>query len=227
MRRPVPEELISLMTSDLLTSGGRQPSFTRLFAAVANMLLLDTYIRPSALLELTRRNVARPSPELGGVYGKHYAIVLAPQESGRTTKSGEQDDSLLVGDCGRGWLAQVMQILVAATSNDQTPLLPISLNQYEGALRASSARLGLAPGLVTPHVIRHTGASSDRLKKRRGLKAIKKRGTWKADKSVARYEKQGLILFTARELSSATKTAAKQAHSAVPALLLQHLRRQL
>ena len=91
-RRPVPEEIVSLMTVDLLDTGARPLSGTRVFSATANMLLLDTYIRPSALLGITRNNVARPATELGGAYAQSWSIVLAPQESGEITKAGEQDD---------------------------------------------------------------------------------------------------------------------------------------
>ena len=86
-RRPVPEEVVSLMTVDLLDAGARPPSATCVFSATANMLLLDTYIRPSALLGLTRNNVAWPAPELGGAYAQSWSVVLAPQESGEVTKS--------------------------------------------------------------------------------------------------------------------------------------------
>ena len=225
MRRPVPEELVSLLSQDLLSGGNRAPTAARVFAAAANMLLLDTYVRPGALLELTPGHLARPAPRLGGMYARFWSLVLAPQESGKFTKTGEQDDSVLVGDRGRSWLGDMLNLLSSIAGDPQALLFPISLNQYETLLRQSSTRLNLPMGMLTPHVIRHTGASADKFKRRRTLRQIKKRGTWRADKSVARYEKEGLILFSAKELSPSIQSAAHKAHSAVPGLLLEHLRR--
>ena len=62
------------MTCDLLQAGARSPSLTRVFAAAANMLLLDTFIQSSALLDLTRVSLARPAPELGGAYARSWSI---------------------------------------------------------------------------------------------------------------------------------------------------------
>ena len=224
MRRPVPEELVSLLAQDLLLGGNRAATPARVFAATASMLLLDTYVRPGALLELTARHLGKPAPKLGGLYGRFWSLVLAPQESGRFTKTGEQDDSVLVGDRGRSWLGEALQLLSKIASDTDALLFPISLNQYETLLRQSSARLRLPPGMLTPHVIRHTGASADKFKRRRSLRQIKKRGTWRSDKSVARYEKEGLILFSAQELSPSVQAAALAAHNSLPALVLDHLR---
>ena len=84
-RRPVPEEIVSLMTVDLLDTGARPPSATRVFSATASMLLLDTYIRPSALWgghpEECRSTSSRTRRRLRAVLVNYVAPPRSPAKS--------------------------------------------------------------------------------------------------------------------------------------------------
>ena len=106
-----------------------------------------------------------------------------------------------------------MELLTARVQGTAVPLLPSPLGQFRAQLRKASVRLQLPPGLVTPHVIRHTGTSADRLKRRRSLEEVKKRDTLRSDKSVNYYERRALVLFTAQQLSVAQQKLCVQAHS--------------
>eukprot|EP00973_Karenia_brevis_P067713 9420352-Karenia_brevis.AAC.1 len=70
-------------------------------------------------------------------------------------------------------------------------MLPNSTNLDKEFQRAAEA-LQLKPRPVL-HQLRHSGPSADRAEKLRTLLEIKHRGRWMADKSVARYNKQGRI----------------------------------
>ena len=48
-------------------------------------------------------------------------------------------------------------------------------------------------GKLTPYQTRHSGASIDRFYEWRSLTAVKKRGGWRSDRSVARYEKSARL----------------------------------
>ena len=59
--------------------------------------------------------------------------------------------------------------------------------------KESSRRLGVT---VVPYQCRHSGASHDRATNLRPLFEVQKRGQWKSNKSVMRYEKGGRLAQT-------------------------------
>ena len=50
------------------------------------------------------------------------------------------------------------------------------------------------------YVLRHTGPSDDRLRKRRSLDEVQKRGHWVSRSSVMRYEKAATVLAVTKNL---------------------------
>ena len=59
-------------------------------------------------------------------------------------------------------------------------------------LRAAT-KVGLKNMGLVLYSLRHGGASDDTLRKARPLNEVKKRGRWRADSSVRRYEKKGSV----------------------------------
>ena len=57
--------------------------------------------------------------------------------------------------------------------------------------RKAALRIGLRR--VVPYQCRHSGASIDRANKHRCMMEVKKRGRWRSDSSIARYEKAGRL----------------------------------
>lgn len=145
-RVPMPEEVIFAIASHLLEQG-------ELGACLALCLQFDTYMRPSETLTLRQSQLLPPGPK-GSNAQKSWGIMLAPQEFGITTKTGEVDSSIMVGDVCRHWMFQVMafcrQGYVPAIDNYVFPAL--TLARYEKLFAQASTALGL-PISVTPHMV--------------------------------------------------------------------------
>lgn len=137
--------------------------------------------------------VCPPVPAAGAAYAKDWVFVIAPSDGMKTTKTGQQDDSIIMGD-KRAWVKPILYELHRLRHGDRW--FDIFLSRYENFFRRADVTLGLQALQLCPHVVRHSSASNDRFHKRRTLKEIKKRGRWAADTSVARYdyEKGGMLL---------------------------------
>lgn len=181
-------------------------------------LQVDGYMRPSEVLGLRRSHVLRPALAAGPAY-YHWSVVIAPQEELVTTNTGHQDDSILLGAMGdRRWLHPLLEALL--DQNNDFLFEGLSLSTYEKHFRVASAALHVKQLRVTPHCVRHTGPSFDRLSGRRSLAAIKKRGRWRADASVARYEKHARTYLQWAKVPQATQRAAATAAALFPGKLL-------
>ena len=66
---------------------------------------------------------------------------------------------------------------------------------------------------------RHSGASSDSAGGRRTLKKVKRRGRWRSDASLRRYEKAERLTDQLRRLDPQQQSAALAAWDALPRLL--------
>ena len=209
MRDPVPEEIVWLIGTRFLEKGWVD-------SAAALTIQMDGYLRPSEVLTLKRAQVLRPSPTLGGAYNG-WGLVLAPQEGNLTTKTGQTDDTVMLGDLpGRLWVRRVLERLA-----DRDELFPaLSLATYERHFREATRELGLTHLRITPHSIRHSGPSNDRLRQKRSLASIKKRGRWGSDKSVTRYEKHARLLLQLMKTPAIIQSKAKKTTSSFPNDLL-------
>lgn len=119
--------------------------------------------------------------------------MLAPQCAGVTTKTGELDVSVMVGDVARPWLHEVLRHMLGSTVSLGPAVFQLPVCKYETLFEKACKWLKL-PLRVTPHVVRHSGASNDQCCRRRSIQQIQKRGRWQCQKSVARYEKEAYIL---------------------------------
>ena len=100
----------------------------------------------------------------------------------------------------------------------------ITLSRYENFFGRANLTLGLQALQLCPHVVRHSSASNDSFHKRRTLKEIKKRGRWAADMSVARYEKEGMLLQALKRVTPKQAKAMRLAAGVLPGNLLKALR---
>ena len=83
-----------------------------------------------------------------------------------------------------------------------------------GACQCLPAFLPLQlPLHLTPHMLRHGGASEAYHRGKRTLKEIQVRGRWRAFESVRRYQKQGQLLGLLQRLSSAQQRTAANLES--------------
>ena len=114
------------------------------------------------------------------------------------SKTGVYDGTVVIADTvsrqvGRAWIAHLVGALVRGRP-PSSPLFGLTLPQYSRALAAALDALALRALDVTPHSVRHGGASKDALDRARGEKEIALRGRWGCLASVARYRKTGTLL---------------------------------
>ena len=65
--------------------------------ATAAVLQLDTYSRPSDILAVRGEDIILPRIGTGAKYGHVIAVNFAPGTRPRTSKTGRQDDCIVVG----------------------------------------------------------------------------------------------------------------------------------
>ena len=141
-----------------------------------------------------------------------------------TTKSGEYDDTVIVGekasvDANSGWVADVLASLKAKTPATR-PILPLTMADSERIFKEAISGCQLQTLRCTPHCCRHGGPSTDVAIAVRDLRAVQRRGRWKGDASVRRYEKTGRLHRQLARLTAVDMKKAKRAAALRPALLI-------
>jgi integrase len=180
----------------------RDPRAGSLHAARAGVVCFHCHLRPSEALALRAADVVhcRPRSATRAALG----VVIAPSDGPagllplRTSKTGAQDDTVLVADLPRltepGRLARSALLGVAAMLAPGDALSPLTHSQLASAWRRAWQALGLAGLRLSPHSWRPGGAAHDALYQLRDLLVIQRRGRWRAAQSVRRYEKAGILL---------------------------------
>ncbi|CAK0895889.1 unnamed protein product [Prorocentrum cordatum] len=162
---PYPLILIWAIALDLLNH-----SLVR--TAACAVLQTDLYSRPSKTLELSEADILRSQPAAGRAFPGRWAVVFAPSESGRRTKTGQTDDTVDVGVRGREWVRDVVAALKDSAQAGE-----------RAEFKASLVMLKLQAVGGSPHWLRHSGPSNDRFEKKADLPSIQKRGRWVSFKS--------------------------------------------
>eukprot|EP00973_Karenia_brevis_P059907 8338580-Karenia_brevis.AAC.1 len=129
-RDPLPEEVLFALFEWLVLHGYLQ-------TAMAALLQFDTYGRPSEILSLQHNQICRPHPHIGKQYSKNWSVCFAPSESGARTKAGEQDDTVLIGACGRQWFLKFFESYLGSTYINPSSLVfpALSLPLYTRHLK--------------------------------------------------------------------------------------------
>lgn len=216
-RDPCPFEVAMWISYDMVMRG-----FVSCAAAV--VMAFDTYLRPGKVCELVFSNVVPPSKGVSKRYHQ-WTLLLHPQELREPSKVGQYNDSLTVGSSDRNWIGQVLgRIYATHTGGPKTPLFGITLGEFEKQFSLSVKNLQIESLKLTPHCLRHGGASHDYLAGLRTLQDIQQRGCWASYDSVKRYAKHGRLTKQLNLLSPKQQNAAKQAALELPRILLQHLK---
>ena len=138
-----------------------------------------------------------------------------------TTKSGEYDDTVVFGDAaskraGRALAADVLARLKKETRGTKH-VFPFSIGLVEQTFSEAVKSCGLVALRCTPHCCRHGGPSADYATRHRTLSEIRRRGRWKSELSLRRYEKSGRLAKQVSKLSAdqirKAKLVAAQLHS--------------
>ena len=155
------------------------------------LLMVDCYFRPSELVEMVCSQVIRAQQGRGMT---STAFHVNPDYLGKASKTGELDESLLVG---RPWLGKALERYLAQRVSGPLGkgqrLWSFGLPELRSAFVAAAHKAGIAFLRPVLYMGRHTGASLDRLEGRRTLDEVQKRGRWRSTNSVRRYEKHALV----------------------------------
>ena len=180
--------------------------------AVLNLLMVDAYLRPCDIFPLKAGQLLPPAPGVS----RHWALLLQPSEAGEVGKTGESDDTVILDSQHLQWLNPVWRVL--HDQDAEKLVFPFGYAAYMVEFKRSVAALGV-PGAV-PYQARHSGPSIDLALRRRDLKAAKKRGRWKTDRSLRRYEKAGRLLRVADRWTAAQRAHFNRSAELVEALIL-------
>ena len=174
--------------------------------AIFLLLGLSSYARPSELLRCTVACLVAPSKRVTD----HWSLVLNPEESGTPSKVGEYDDSVLLDSAWlKPWAPRLFRTLVQGAGN--RPLWDFEYSDFLSYFNQAAARLQLP---VTPYQWRHSGPSIDISRRLRTLTEVQKRGRWKSQKSVTRYEKSGRLAMNFNGLPLKVQQHCLEAESA-------------
>jgi hypothetical protein len=151
----------------------------RLDMAAWVILAHGCYLRPVTCMGLRRRCLVAPRP--GAT--RCWSILLSASEYNLVSKTGTSDDPVLWDVHGLEWFAVVLGEL--AKGNKDEVLWNFNYLELCRAVKKASQKLQVS---FVPYQLRHSGPSWDRLRERRTLAEIMKRGLRQSHKSVARYE---------------------------------------
>ena len=172
-------------------------------AAAAALLQFDSYQRPATLLRVKIKDVHAPSTGKVAAPLRSWTMVFFPTTETALSKSRTQDDTVAVGASAAQltWLTPVCEALAATSGRDgpQALMFRVSLPAYRGLLAKAASHLKL--GLITPHMLRHGGASYDAVCGA-ALEAVRLRGQWRHQNSCARYMKFGRYVRRRSSLSA-------------------------
>ena len=183
-----------------------------IFGASFLLTCFDTYARPSEQLGLLRRHVTPPI-QRGTSRTSHWAVTFFPSDEFRTSKTRQQDDTVLVGNVGstRQWLGDIVKALYHRARRPDQRLFPISLNTAERLMKEAAVAQGLVALGHLPHMLRHGGPSQDMLAQDISKVDVASRGRWACLQSCNRYEKRGRLVRQLAKLSAAHLSRARVA----------------
>ena len=173
-----------------------------------------SYARPGEMETLFAEDII---PTIGQEF-HHTAVVIRPFERGAPTKVGEYDDTVPMDTVGMEFLGQMLENLAAAKQPGEK-LFRQSQEQHARVLGRGFRAVGLK-GQV-PYGPRHGGAAHDRLRRHRSMPEIKKRGRWKHDKSVVRYERAGRIQQVIERTDRAARDYCKFAEQHLESIMMR------
>jgi len=155
------------------------------------MMSLSSYGRPGSMLRLQPEFIIKPCRFTQG----RFAIILDPLEKGKPGKTGEYDNAIILD---QPWIMALNPlIMVLAGMPSGRSVWRFDYPHLLARVKEASKALGVP---MVPYQTRHSGASLDQLMQFRSLADTKKRGVWKQDKSVARYEKRARVAQTWQKL---------------------------
>lgn len=207
-RAPLPYPALMAMIGAALATKRRR-------MALALLLCFAGYLRPGELCSLTAAQLVPPAP---GARLRHWALLLAPEELGTMSKTGEFDESAsLDWDLFRQ-IEPALHWLKASAM--QGRLWQMDPAEFRKTFHILAELAGTTVLKAHPYSLRHGGASHDAATRHRSIEGVKKQGRWRADSTVARYNKFARVQFEAGKLSKSTLRFASLVERRLVPLLL-------
>jgi hypothetical protein len=179
--------------------------------AIAILVGVDAYLRPSELVALTAGSLVPPSPESG----EAWSLLLHPASRGARSKVGESDETIMLNSPRLAFLKPALEIL--ARSPPDTPLWPFDYSMLYRTIAEVGKSMNIA---LVPYIMRHSGVTIDRAENARSVEECQKRGRWKQPSSMRRYEKSGRLGDSWRLLGTAMQTHCKQMRARITEFLV-------
>ena len=183
-RFPIPAPVVFAIVGSLCRSRDA-------LGPVAGLMVLVqflSYLRPGDLVDLRPADLVESLPHVD-VSMRHWALLVrASAAGGKSTKTGEFDQSVVLDSPGFEFLDRAFRVLKGARQH--SPLLwPLSMEEYGALFHKTLERLQLHEFGLTVYALRHAGASWDLLTGQRDLLSVKERGFWRSETSMRRYTK--------------------------------------
>ena len=207
-RRPLPWDVVAAIAWNL--------SAKSVGMALNWLLMVDTYMRPSECLLLTTDQILPPTKRWPML---RAAVLLHPDQRGLSSKTGEMNESLIVT---RPWLSKALMKYVA-TRRSKGQLWDFNLVELRKAFLVAARNVGISKWDPCLYMARHTGASLDRLTGALPLTEVQKRGRWRADSSVRRYEKRALVQEVYNSLTDRERKVAYRKAAELEDVLLRRI----
>ncbi len=179
--------------------------------AIFNLIQVSSYHRPSALMNLKKLGLVRPTSGIT----KHWAVVTSLNETSDISKTGTKDDSIMLDS---EWLAFLSPLLEELARGDKLEnVWSFNYPQYLSIFHQCCLELKVE---AVPYQARHSGPSIDRAANLRTQEEVRKRGGWLARQSVARYEKAGRLAATWQKMPSAVQLTCRAAEKYIAEIIL-------
>lgn len=196
-RLPLPWEVTCFMVQEALRQGKKSEGFMMLFC-------FALYLRPGEAARLRVRDLVAPVHNVGRS-SQSWSVVLHPWEEGIPSKTAEFDETVMFDLPQLHFIpVQAVRLLNLRGKPQTAPIFSSTTTQLREVMEAIAKKNGLeCLGAPHPYRLRHGGASHDFLHKQRSLTEIQRRGRWKSQSSVRRYEKGGRIAQLLQSLGQA------------------------
>ena len=187
--------------------------------ALALLVCFSGYLRPRELTALQVIQLVAPQRH-GGPSFASWCLVLHPQFLAQKSKTGCFDETIELDSDFLKFADPFFRTLTVGKAPHRN-LWPFTHERLVNMFKQTALDCKLQCIAPVLYSLRHGGASHDALGKKREFLAIKERGRWSSDKSLARYKKQGRAQLEVAKLPDATVKFGAAILQALPAVFHQ------
>ena len=211
-RQPLPLVALGAMV-------GRCLMLKEIAIALALLVCFSGYLRPRELTSLQVIQLVAPQRH-GGPSFKNWCLVLHPQFLAQKSKTGCFDETIEMDSDFLKFANPFFHTLTLDRAPRQN-LWPFTHERLVHLFKQTVQDCQLQSIAPVLYSLRHGGASHDALGKKQEFLAIKERGRWSSDKSLARYKKQGRAQLEVAKLPDATVNFGAAILQALPSVFHQ------